>query len=449
MGQRRQFSSVVTRWDARNTGSDLQLGQDNASVVGPTGYPRYPDDATYTEFSPSLDRLPIAASKSTMVDHLEALNDNDLLVVLENVLGVEPERAAASKSDMGLISVMLSIRSRPTYDAILSSIRPKTLVMLIYNLLGLGAFNLSHLLLRDLAVRPGISAEAKLAIIQVCSFRNKIKGLDRSYVSRLAASMQEGQLGIFGPRHGGPGFVQGNPEMIERWETLLLGYMAEKDPIRTDAERIYHTLFSFVLGTRSLKQEDTPLERTQVRRAKWLAYRVIAGLLERGEFDYAEQSLSTLSDSSWLEYQPTITNRPVEDRALDMWMAIVTACNDLKWVGRSLQLLHRGQPQAERCTLQSSALKSWHIHVEHTIRLAIASNVKEDLAAARTYLVGSGWERLGFQLSDSIVQGLYEACSESFSYTPIFWSAYMLSETGTRTPQASLEFLCTNGCDRS
>jgi len=431
LGQRRQFGTLGGR--RLNAKRDLSMTPLPESQPRPDrSYEQFPDDLDYTQFSASLDRVPMKGPRSVMVDHLESLGDKEIASVLEEVLTVRAENPHMEHWDMGLISVMLSIRSRSTYDEVLRSISPAHMTSLITSLLSMGAIHLSQLILHDIAIRPKISDDVKMAVLKGCSTDSQaVQALDRSYLTRLVADVDDQQLGLVanGSAEQQTGLVvQDADNHVARLRALLEGYLLEREGAKSDASRIHKTLYTYIAENIGLGLPNTLPDRERERQAKWLVYRVVASLLERNEVIHALKICKLLGQAGWFDLT-IFSNRQTggqlftESTGLLVWCGIIRACNDLQWIDRAWSLVPAARKIGSKLAgTDNVALGPWSETIDLIIISASASRITSHLRLVESLLLGAPLRQAGLTLSHSALDGFYNTLERVHIST--VWSVY-------------------------
>jgi hypothetical protein len=429
IGRRRAFGTLGgMRLDSKH---DLIMEPFREAERRPDrSYQQFPDDADYTQFSPSLDRVPMRGPRSVMVDHLESLGDKEITSVLEEVLTVRAENPHMEHWDMGLISVILSIRSRTTYDQVLRSIPPRSMAALITSLLGMGAIHLSQLILHDLAIRPKITDDVKMAILKACSSEsNAVQGLDRSYLTKLVATVADSQLGLIDHPREQTGLVaQEGDNHVARLQALLEGYLLERGTIKSDASRIYKILYTYTAENIGLGLANTLVHRDRERRAKWLVYRVVASLLDRGEVIHALKICKLLGQAEWFDLS-VFADRQMggqlfsESTGLLVWCGLIRACNDLQWLDRAWGMVPAAKKIGKKLAgTDNIALRAWSETIDLLIVATSASPGKSQMEMLKSLLVGPPLQQAGLTLSHAVINGFYDSLEQV--HMPTVWSVY-------------------------
>jgi hypothetical protein len=401
-----------------------QLGTDRM-------YERFPDDVDYSQFSASLDRMPIKPPGSFGLDHLETLGDNEIVSVLDEVLKVRAENPHLEHWDMGLISIMLSIRSRGSYDKILREISPSSMASLITSLLSMGAIHLGQLVMHDIAIRPRIADDVKIAVLRACtSGQAAIMGLDKSYLSRLVATVTDENLGLStSDRTGETALVPHNGEdHLAGLQSILEGYLQEQGPAKTSSARIYKTLYTYTAEVVGLGLGDTVSAREREREAKWLVYRVIVSLLERDEVVPALKICKLLGQARWFDLS-VFANRQTggqyfaESTSLLIWCGVVRGCTDLLWIERAWSLASGAKKLGSKLAgTDNVALGVWSETINQLARTSLASRDPAQLEPLKALLLGPPLQQSGLVLSRSVLDSFYTALEESSIAT--VWSVY-------------------------
>jgi hypothetical protein len=425
--QRRQFGSLGgMRLNAKHDDSLDVPVEGGKERQAERRYQQFVDDADYSEFSVSLDRLPMRGQRSIVVDHLETLSDKEIVIVLDEVLGLRAGNPFLENSDLGLISVMLSIRSRSSYGKILQSISPESMAGLISTLVQMGATHLCHLILHDLSLRPRISDDVKMAVFRRCSILENTADLDKSYLSRLVSSLGDEQLGIASAGETGIAAVDGDRHV--RLAALLEGYLAEKVFRKTEGIRIYRAVYAYTAEIVSRKYDSAESNIRQVREARWLSYRIVALLLERGEMVQALKVCKVLGQAGWLDLS-VFAGRQAggqnfeQSTALFAWCGIIGACNDLQWLDRCWDLVRGAKKHGANLTgTNDPSLDVWSATIDRLIQSSTPSREEKFLGPARELLLGPPLVQFGLVLEPHTVQGFYDAYQET--QISVVWSVY-------------------------
>lgn len=430
--QRRGFGTVGgMRLNAKRDVLSLPTLGHAAQQPEERRYEQFPDDVDYSQFSASLDRLPMRQPGSFGLDHLESLGDKEIVAVLDEVLKMRAENRHLQEWDMGLISIMLSIRSRDSYDNVLRAISPDSMAGLITSLLSIGAIHLGQLVMHDVAIRPRISDDVKIAILKACtSPQASVAGLDKSYLSRLVATVADENLGL--DTSAGVGETSLVPNEAEdhvvRLQGILEGYLSEQGTAKTPSARIYKTLYTYTAEVVGLGLAGTVSERDREREAKWLVYRVVVSLLERDEVVPALKICKLLGQAKWFDLS-VFANRQMggqyfaESTSLMIWCGVIRGCADLQWVERAWALVPGAKKLgAKLAGTDNIALATWSETIDQLARTSSASREPGQLESLKALLVGPPLKQSGLTLSASTIDGFYDAMKDT--YVPAIWSVY-------------------------
>ena len=406
-------------------------------------YEQFPDDVDYSQFSASLDRLPMKPPGSFGLDHLETLGDKEIVSLLDEVLKIRADNPHLEHWDMGIISIMLSIRSRDTYDQVLRSVSPDSMAGLITSLLSIGAIHLGQLVMHDIAIRPRISDDVKIAILKACtSSQAVVAGLDKSYLSRLVATVADENLGLTTSNGlGQTGIIPHVTEdHVSRLQGILEGYLAEQGFARTSSSRIYKTLYTYTAEVVGLGMADTASTRERERDAKWLVYRVVVSLLEREEVVPALKICKLLGQAKWFDLS-VFANRQTggqyfaESTSLMIWCGVIRGCTDLQWIERAWSLVPGARKLGSKLAgTDNVALKTWSETVNQLARASSASRVPAHLEPLKALLLGPPLLQSGLSLARSTLDSFYATIEQSS--IAVVWSVYRRLRTqGYRPPR--------------
>lgn len=183
-------NAVEARYADRNGKSDVRTTALTSSL----------DDLADEEVIQVLEEaLDIAEEQSTSPSGSTPFSSTHLTPSLATPISTSPTvirtPSSSPRTAASFVTLILSIRSRPTYRHILSLIPPHTFRRLLGYLLHLGATHLVHLVLGDILTRSFGRLEIVYQALEVCA-----GGVEGRYVAEMVEMLDDSYLGGNGER---------------------------------------------------------------------------------------------------------------------------------------------------------------------------------------------------------------------------------------------------------